>query len=207
MKQVTGRWCIQQLIVVGLVILALTSCGGSSSGTRSVNPAPTKTAPALATAVAAPASPVPISGEATKDVAPMSPAVSPPPDQPFVSEQADLGPVQWTTMVNPTTLAPALTVETFATTASTIYAVVPVRRIAPGTVVSSSWSYNDAPINGVGASIAVPESLADVWLEFHLARTAVPAWPEGTYAIMIQINGQPALSSRVLVDEAASDGP
>lgn len=187
------------MVAVCLATLFLTACGGSGSNDQPTEPPPTL--PAVMTVT-----PGSLASPGTDDAATPLPratlaVASPPPDQAFVSDRADLGPLQWTAMVDPTTLAPTQPVATFPTSAATIYAVVPVRQVAAGTVISSTWTYNGTPINGVGSSVTVPEAISGVWLEFHLARTSVPAWPDGTYAVVIQVDDQPALSSSVQVDD------
>lgn len=189
------------LVAASLVTIILWSCGGSSSEPEATAQptAPTTTVTALSPGMASPpagaAVATPLAGDAI-------PAASPPPNRAFVSERVDLGPLEWTAMVDPTTLAPSQPVQTFPTTASTIYATLPVRLIEAGTVVSASWTYNGAPIRGVESSLTITEEAADVWLEFHITRTQVPAWPDGDYAIVVQVDGEPALSSSVTVDDA-----
>lgn len=191
---------LSRVVVLCLATLLLTACGGSGSDDPPLAPPPTLPPVATATpgTLASPAT----SNAATPIPAATLPVASPPPDQAYVSDRADLGPLQWTAMVDPVTLAPIQPVATFPPSASTIYAVVPVRQVAAGTVISSTWTYNDTAISGVGSSVTVPEAIAGVWLEFHLARTSVPAWPDGTYAVVIQVDDQPALSSSVQVDDA-----
>ncbi len=136
-----------------------------------------------------------------------TPVASPPSEQPFISDQAELGPIVWTAMVDPATLAPIQPVETFPIDASTIYAAVPVLHIEPGTVVTASWTYNGTPINGVGSTYTAPEQAEGVWLEFHLARTGSETWPDGIFTITIHVNGQPALTSSIVVGPQAGVEP
>ncbi|MGI8642978.1 MAG: hypothetical protein ACR2LS_02545 [Thermomicrobiales bacterium] len=202
MKRGTARTRLGRSVLTGVVALMLASCGDDAPEPAPANTVPAATVPVVATAtlgalasppalVTAPSTPLPASTVV---------AATPPADQDFISESAELGPIQWTAMVDPTTLAPVQPVQAFPTTAATIYAVVPVRRINAGTVVSATWTYNDTAIEGVTSSVTVPDAVADVWLEFHLARTTVPEWPDGTYSIIVQVGGQPALASSVVVD-------
>ncbi len=197
MEERGGRGRLRWIATVSLAAALLTSCGGSDAGTEDMALPPTGTAEVTATVapLASPPEPATASPVAVLAV----PVATPPLGQAFTSEQADLGPLQWAAMVDPTTLAPVQLVETFATTASTIYAVLPVRRVEAGSVISAVWTYNDTPINGVGSSVTISETTADVWLEFHLARTTVPEWPDGTYAIVVLVDGEPALASTIMI--------
>lgn len=119
----------------------------------------------------------------------------------FRSEAAVLGPVVWATAVDDETRAPADQVARFAANTPTIYATIPVERIAAGTTVQAQWSYNRTRLESFDQTIVAERSDAGVWLEFHLGLRDGEVWPSGTYEVNIAVNGVPALAGRVEVGE------
>lgn len=201
MSRVRGTSGRRRIIAVGIVALLLGGCGGDSpASVPDATPVMTmETTAGTATMNATGVTPSGVSGGSTPAAVNAAPTASPSSEQPFVSNRAELGPIVWTAMVDPATLAPIQPVETFPIDTSTIYAAVPVRHIEPGTVITASWTYNGTPINGVGSTYTAPGQAEGVWLEFHLTRTSPETWPDGTLAMMIYVDGQPALTSSIAV--------
>jgi hypothetical protein len=192
-----GIGTCRRIIAVAVVTTLLSACGNDAA------PPDNTAVPTAALATATPntvaATPEVIAVHSTPVLDARTSSSLPSSDRSFVSQQAELGPVVWTAMVDPVTLAPIQEVEAFTIDASTIYAAVPVLRIEPGTEVSASWSYNDTPISGVGSTFTATEAAEGVWLEFHLAQTGAEEWPDGTFAITIMVDGTPALASSIMV--------
>ena len=126
----------------------------------------------------------------------------------FRTAAADGGAVVWATAVDPTTKAPTEPVETFPTDARTMYAAVPLARLEPGTTLTATWTYNRTPLDGMVGSVTAPagEAGRDVWVAFELERQTDEPWPNGTYAITVAVNGEPALTAAVEVQNASTEG-
>ena len=133
-----------------------------------------------------------------------SPADGPPAASPiaFESPAVALGPLVWATEVDPDTHAPLRHVTSFVSDAPFIYATVAVQRVAVGTTIDAQWTYNRTRLEGLDASIVIDAPSADTWIEFHLSRTPPGTWPSGIYEVAIQVNGQPAVTGIVEVNDA-----
>jgi hypothetical protein len=110
-----------------------------------------------------------------------------------------IGAVVWATAINPTTKAPVTTVDAFSVDDVTLFAVLPVRNLVPGTELVGNWTYNDTSLDGVSSRLVVGAGIADGWVEFHLARAPDAPWPDGTYAIAVQIGGETLQSAAIEV--------
>ena len=193
-RAVTGR----TRTVAGIVVLGILLAGCSSREDRSVVqgsiavPAATTTATVLGspTVMTGVASPLPAG------------AGSPEAGTPSAADAAQLGTIVWARAVDPTTNAPIEPVEAFTTDAPTIQAVVPVARIAAGTTVTATWTYNRTPILGVDSAVVASAETRDIWIAFHLTLAAGERWPDGTYAIVLSVNGMKVADGTVRVDEA-----
>lgn len=119
----------------------------------------------------------------------------------FRSEAAVLGSVVWATGVDDVTRAPRDQVTSFATEASTIFATVPVEHIAAGTTIQAQWTYNRTRLESFDQAIVAERGDTGIWLEFHLALAPGETWPSGTYELSVSINGEPAVTGSVAVDE------
>jgi hypothetical protein len=166
----------------------------------------TPTATATIPALAGNASPPATSGLASPAAAVASPAATgsaptapPPTTAVFRSERAEIGPVIWTTAVDPSTNVPRDRVTAYPAEAPALYAALPVTRISEGIEISATWIYNDTPIEGLNATIRADREQTDIWIEFHLTRSAVAAWPSGVYAVSITVDGASAHQATVQV--------
>ena len=119
----------------------------------------------------------------------------------------EIGAVVWATEIAPDTNEPLEGVERFPADASTIYAVVPVSRIAAGSVLSATWTYNGVPLEGLDREVVFDASPgATTWVEFHLGLPAGETWPLGAYEIAISVDGQELRSAMVEVVESEESG-
>ncbi len=116
--------------------------------------------------------------------------------------QAAFGEIVWATSVDPQSKAPMDRVDRVPVDAASIYAVIPITRVAAGTELTADWTYNDTPIDGVSATAVVTDvSGGLIWVEFHLERSSDRPWPDGTYAIAIRQNGEVVAGGEVEVSE------
>lgn len=94
----------------------------------------------------------------------------------------------WTTSVEPGTNRPLDDVEDdFDATAPVIYAAISVVAAPAGSLLVASWTYNDTPIQGMDATVQLPEvRFEPIWLEFHLERRTGDEWPDGEYRITLR---------------------
>lgn len=112
---------------------------------------------------------------------------------------AEIGHIVWAASLAPDTNAPRQRITTFSATAPAIYAVLPVAWVSKGTKIQATWSFDGTPLPTFTTTATMPAEERELWLEFHLERGDLPAWPSGTYMISIAINGQPATSAKVVV--------
>lgn len=165
------------ILVAAALALTVVGCGGGGSSQPTPTAAPTETA-------------VPTTGMGTG-----TPIATTPP-------QAAFGEIVWATSIDPQSKAPIDRVDRVPSDVSTIYAVIPIARVAPGTELTAEWTYNDTPIEGVGSSVVtsqLPDSLT--WAEFHLERSDGESWPKGSYSVAIRQNGQIVAEGTVAVGE------
>ena len=137
----------------------------------------------------------PISG--TPGVPPPSPTpapIPPPPATPtaFRSPLVDIEPVLWAAAIDPATKQPLAPVSSYRADAPAIYATFHLPNVRRGTTITASWAYNNTPIDGFTSSVTAERDEHDVWIEFHLTRSAAANWPVGTYGIVVNIGGQTA---------------
>ncbi len=100
-----------------------------------------------------------------------------------------LGPVVWSTAVQPCSNLPVAIVSSFADTAEAIYAVFPIERLPAGSTILAEWTYNDTSLDGMEATLTAPADQIGGWLEFHLERSSDDPWPDGKYAIQLTAGG------------------
>jgi hypothetical protein len=130
-----------------------------------------------------------------------TPTETAPTATPTAIAPAEIGPIIWAQSVTEGSNAPVEVVEQFATDAETIYAVVRTTNLAPGAIVSASWSFDDTLLDTAASSISPPAAYADGYIEFHLTRSPDELWPDGTYAIEIALDGEVVQRSKVAVVE------
>jgi len=168
-------------------------------------PAPTPPAPEISvTSPAAPASPAlppPLASPAIP-TQPPGPPVAPTPGGTtgaFRSARAEVGPVVWASDVDPNSKAPLVRVESFPASAPVLHAVLPAARLARGTTLTATWSYNGTPLEFPPTQTVADRDEQETWVEFHLAQATGEPWPAGVYAIEIFVDGQSAQRSAVRV--------
>jgi hypothetical protein len=164
-------------VSAGLCVF-LMSCGGEA---RLVAPSPAPTEQAIA------ATPSPVATPATA----VSAAATPVP----------LGPLVWTTEVDPSTSAPRDAVTTFAPDALRIIAAVPVRGLPTGATLTASWSYNDTSLDAFATALTMTANADQSWVSFYIERSDDARWPEGVYEIVLSLDGQEIATSDVNVVE------
>lgn len=150
---------------------------------------------------ASPPPPAPATSLATP-TQPPGPPVAPTPGGTtarFSSARAELGPIVWAREVDPTSKAPRAAVQSFSGGSPMLHAAVPVARLARGTSLSASWSYNGTPLPLPPTQVIAERDERDAWVEFHLAQASGEPWPSGVYAVAVLVDGQPAQSAAVLV--------
>jgi len=143
----------------------------------------------------------PSTGEVTSSptvVAP-SPLASPAstPGTGFISSSAALGEIVWSTAIETDSKRPTTPVTSLTSDVKRIYAVIPVNRLNEGTTLTAGWTYNGTPIRVTTQVMTALRDTEDGWIEFHLAWTSPDPWPDGTYAISIQVDTQLALRSAI----------
>ena len=128
---------------------------------------------------------------------------------------ATVGPVVFTTSVDPATQAPGKAVTDVPTTTSDIYAVLPLESVEPGAVIAATWSYNGTPITSLSSSITASSGGSNTWVAFQLQRvdTGTPqsrggmSWPDGTYQVTVTVNGQTAQQATLTVTRDTGSTP
>ena len=164
---------------VALVLcLALASCGGEAT-LLGPNASGSPLAPPRATSPATPRPP----GSAT-------------PSTPMV------GPIVWTTAVDPRSSAPSDTVTTYPPDAPRLIAAAPMHGLPSGATLTASWSYNDTSLDAFGTALTVTSG-EQTWVSFYIARSDDSLWPAGVYAITISLAGREV--ARSTVEVVASD--
>jgi len=154
----------------------LIACGGSSGGSSRLRATETAQAQLIV--------------DATQTAISVTPTPAPP---------IQVGAIVWATKVDPITGEPTTTVESFRSTARTIYAVVPVKNVEAGMVFTASWTYNDVALDRLSTVMTVESDVNAEWVEFHLTRSDDP-WPDGQYAVAIQVDGEIVRQSSVAVE-------
>lgn len=151
------------LVSAGSVVLAvLTGCGGSDDSGEPTALAATATVPAGV-----------VGGPSATEVP--------------VATQIEAGDLIWATAIESGTNRPTAEVSRFDVTAAIIYAVVPVTAAPLGATLNAEWMFNTTPIQGVAASVQLPEARgAPIWVEFHLERQSEEDWPDGPYTVTVR---------------------
>jgi hypothetical protein len=108
-----------------------------------------------------------------------------------------IGEIVWTTAVDATTNEPVEPVTRFPQDSPVIIATVDVEHIPQGAVLSASWTYNGAPLQGVAQSVMPSQPYPGGFVEFHLTRSEGQNWPTGEYAVTISLDGAAQQSSSV----------
>ena len=153
---------MRAVVCLCLLVPVLVACGDDSNSSE-----PTEVATAAASAPATEAS------LATEIPAPVQVVAAEP---------------VWTTSVEPGTNRPLGEVEDdFDATAPAIYAAVSIVAAPAGSMLVAAWTYNDTPIQGMDATVQLPEvRFEPIWLEFHLERQSGDEWPDGEYRITLR---------------------
>lgn len=191
-------------LVVGCLLVGLAGCGQDGGGDRDGSGAASAVAyPSAAISRSPAASPGPSIAVGRSPKPPVGgPPLLPTPSgspAPFRSPAADIGPIVWTTAVDPRTNAPLDPVTLFPGDAPTIFATVSLARWEPRATISAEWSYNGTPLDAFATTVVADRSQRDVWLEFHLSKDPAASWPDGVYAIALLVDGQPAQAASVVV--------
>jgi len=188
-----GRWAasggrrLRLLVVIVLTSASLAGCGagdadrGASTATATTQPTSLSTTPSPPSDGATPV--------ASDGMAISSPA----------APRIQVGSVVWATAVDPVTKAPMEPVDAFPDTATTLYAVIPIRQMTPGVVLTAQWSYNGTPLTALTSAVVAERAEVETWVEFHLERVDDLPWPAGDYQIAVLVDGRPARTAQVEV--------
>lgn len=192
------------LVGVGGLLLGLAGCGAERGGGREARVAGSAIAVSPLAVAATPAASsvaeILIGRPADRVVG--GPPVPPTPGGspvPFRSAVAEIGPIAWTTAVDPRTNEPLAVVDAFPVDAPTIIATVSVGHWAPAVPISADWSYNGTPLDGFATTVIADDAKRDVWLAFRLTKSPEASWPDGIYAIALLVDGQAAQAASVVV--------
>jgi hypothetical protein len=179
----------KQIAAALLVVGGLAACGGPAG------PAPTAVAPSTPPAATPRANETP--------PAPTMPTAFSGIGSPVARPGGEIGPVVWASAVDPTTKAPVARATAFPRDAATIYAVVPVIRLAPNARLTVTWSYNDTSLDAFTQTVVANGRPGARWIEFHLTRSSDRPWPTGTYAVEVRLDDGVVQTASVTVGEPA----
>lgn len=177
-RRETRTWLLRHgrsLVLFGGVLLVLVGCGGGDNASSSLRG--TQTAQAL------------LNVDATQTALSVTPTPASPPE---------IGPVSWAMSIDDATGEPTEKVESFDSASRTIYAVIPVMNVVPGTVFTATWTYNDTLLDSLATSVTVQPNESARWVEFHLTRSD-DSWPDGQYAIAIRVDSGIVQQSSIAV--------
>lgn len=119
----------------------------------------------------------------------------------FQSGAAEIGPVVWSTAIDPASNAPTDPIDRVPIDATIFYATLPVTRIQRGTVLGATWTYNGTPLAPLQGLVRADREQLGGWVEFHLSRTDGATWTTGIYAIAVTVDGVVAHRSAVRVGD------
>jgi hypothetical protein len=143
--------------------------------------------------VAPPADPLPRKSSNSPEIAAATPIST--------SVESRVGDIVWTTATDPTTSAPIETVSTYRPDAPRIIAAVQSPALTAGSIVEATWEYNDTSLDTFTTRLTTPESDAERWMSFHIARDPNVPWPVGTYEVTISLDGTIVQQGSVQVTE------
>ncbi len=149
-----------------------------------------------------PATPTPVATPAVES-GPILPDPSATPVGGFGNDRVALGPIVWSLALDPATGGPAAPVTAIPDDAPRFWAIVPLERTTPGTLLRADWTYNDTAMPALAAEATVPDD-GGGWATFDLALPAGERWPIGDYAVTVSVDGQPALRATIPVVAAQS---
>lgn len=182
-----------------ILILTVVACGGDQE-------APEAATVLISSPPSGPASP-PISPRTVplaSPTQPPGPPVVPTPGgttETFRSAGAEVGPVVWASEVDPSSKAPRQPVAAFPGGTAVIHAALPLPRLARGTSLVATWSYNGTPLAFPPSEVIAERDERNAWVEFNLAQSGSEPWPDGIYAVEVQVDGQPAQRAAVVVGD------
>jgi hypothetical protein len=116
-------------------------------------------------------------------------------------EEPRIGGIVWTTATDPTTNAPVDAVTNYRSDAPRIIAAVQAHALPAGSVVGATWEYNDTSLDAFTTRLTAPDSDAEHWMSFHIARDSDVPWPVGTYEVAISLDGARVQEANVEVVE------
>lgn len=117
------------------------------------------------------------------------------------SQRVRLGPVVWTTGVDPETGKPIDRVESFPRNTKTIYAAFEVMNLPQGSTLTATWRINGRLVEGLESTIQVNEAQPAGWAEFHLDWEGRTMWPVGTLGILITSSTGETVESSVRIEQ------
>ncbi|MER3436142.1 MAG: hypothetical protein C4346_00040 [Chloroflexota bacterium] len=118
-----------------------------------------------------------------------------------MDQNPTVGTVIWTERIDPVTSAPGPRVSSLSAAAPTIFAVLPVANLPPGTVLRADWTYNNTPLEALTRAVIIQEPYAKGWIAFSLTRSGDTLWPVGEYAITVSVNDVIAQAATITVAE------
>lgn len=177
-SQVVGRSLTAYAMAMSILAAALTGCMAQGS--------PTPRVAVTASPTIAQTAPSP------------SPGASPAEVKVF-AQNPTVGTVIWAERIDPVTSAPGPRVRSFGAETRTIYAVLPVAKLSPGTVLRADWAYNNTPLEALTRAVIVQEPYAEGWIAFSLTRSGETLWPAGEYAITVSVNNEIAQTATIAI--------
>jgi hypothetical protein len=176
--QVVERSLTAHAIAVSILTAALTGCmaQGSPTPRAAITASPTIALPA----------PSPSPGASAAEIQELD-------------QNPTVGSVIWTERIDPVTSAPGPSVTFFSVDAPSIFAVVPIANLPPGTVLRADWTYNTTPLEALTRAVIIHGPYAKGWIAFSLTRSGETLWPAGEYAITVSVNDVLARTATVAV--------
>lgn len=112
-----------------------------------------------------------------------------------------VGPIVWSTTVDPATGAPIQPVTSYRPDALQIIAVMQTSVLAAGSTFEATWEYNNTSLDAFTTRLVPAASAAESWISFHIARSPDVPWPAGTYQVTVSLNGATVQQGSIEVTE------
>lgn len=126
-------------------------------------------------------------------VTPIPTAVAPPPE-------VSLTELVWTSGVAGDSGAPVDTLTTLPNTADRVVAAVQAESLPEGTTLQAHWTIDGERLSELDPEpLVVEEGRENAWIAWTLNWNANEPWPIGSLGIVIEVNGEVALSDDIFI--------